>query len=235
MNTTRAIVIAASGVDSGFPIRLSLVVALCAMLIVTPLGLVLAWTQAKRRYRGKALVDGLILLPLVLPPSVIGFFLVAGLGRRGPIGRWLESWFDVRLIFSPMGAVIASAVVALPLFVKTVQSALSSVPNDLERVGRSLGLSPVALFFRVSLPSAWPGVLAGFVLAFARAIGEFGATLMFAGNIPGRTNTMPLEIFAAYQAGEDDRAIRYVIVLTCLSLAVVVVASLLDARKRRYA
>ncbi len=235
MNEHMVTVLASGAVDSGFPIRLSLVVSLCAMLIVTPLGLALAWLQAKRQYKGKALMDGLILLPLVLPPSVIGFFLVMSLGREGALGSVLESWFDVRLIFSPAGAVIASALVALPLFVKTVQSALSSVPDDLERVGRSLGLGPLALFLRVSLPSAWPGVLAGFVLAFARAIGEFGATLMFAGNIPGRTNTMPLEIFAAYQAGDDDRAIMYVVVLTSLSLIVVVIASILDARKRRYA
>jgi molybdate transport system permease protein len=217
--------------DTGFPIRLSLQVALIAVLIVAPIGLALAWIQAKRRYRGRSLVDAFILLPLVLPPSVIGYFLVVMCGKRGPVGQVLASVFDVRLIFTPAGAVVASAVVALPLLVKTVQPALEAVPRDLERVGRSLGLGPVALFFRVSLPSAWPGVVAGVVLAFARAVGEFGATLMFAGNIPGRTNTMPLEIFAAYQQGDDDRAVLYVLVLTGFSLAVVFIASNLAMRR----
>src|SRR6201999_3434718 len=118
-------------------------------------------------------------------------------------------------------AVIASAVVALPILVKTAQPAIEAVPVELEAVGRSLGLGPWAVFLRVTLPSAWRGVLAAVVLAFARALGEFGATLMFAGNIPGRTNTMPIEIFAAFQAGDDRRAAVYVAVLTALSVVVV--------------
>jgi len=224
--------LAAQTLDAGFPIRLSLQVALIAVLIVTPVGLTLAWIQARARYRGRSFVDALILLPLVLPPSVIGYFLVVLCGRRGPIGKALAAVFDVHLIFTPAGAVLAAAVVALPLLVKTVQPALEAVPRDLERVARSLGLGRAAVFFRVSLPSAWPGVLAGLVLAFARAVGEFGATLMFAGNIPGRTNTMPLEIFAAYQQGDDERAVLYVLVLTGLSLAVVFLAASLAMRRR---
>ncbi len=161
----------------------------------------------------------------MLPPSVIGFFLVVLLGRRGVLGQWLETLFDVRLVFTPGAAVVASCTVALPMLVKTAQPAIEAVPAELEKVGRSLGLGPLLLFFRVTLPSAWRGVLAAIVLAFARAIGEFGATLMFAGNIPGRTNTMPLEIFAAYQAGADARALVYVVVLTLLSLGVVSLAS----------
>ena len=219
--------------SDGFPIGLSLRVALLAMLFATPVGLLLAWIQARRRYRLRWLVDGIILLPLVLPPSVIGYFLVVVLGRRGAVGHLLESVFGVRLSLTPAAAVIAAFIVALPLLVKTVQPALESVPKDLERVGRSLGLGPVPLFFRVSLPYAWRGVLAGLVLAFARAIGEFGATLMFAGNQPGRTNTMPLEIFASYQAGEDARALAYVVILTAISLAVVLAAATLSPRGRR--
>jgi molybdate transport system permease protein len=224
--------LATQAADAGFPVRLSLQVALFAMVLVTPIGLTLAWIQAKKRYRGRSLVDAFILLPLVLPPSVIGYYLVVLFGRQGALGGFLEDAFGIRLIFTPAGAVVASAAVALPLLVKTVQPALESVPRDLERVGRSLGLGPLALFFRVSLPSAWPGVVAGLVLAFARAIGEFGATLMFAGNTPGRTNTMPLEIFASYQGGEDDRALLYVVVLTALSLVVVFVAAALATRRR---
>jgi len=213
-----------------FPILLSVQVGLISLTLVTVPGLALAWLQARRRYRLRALVDALILLPLVLPPSVVGFFLVIFMGRNGPLGGLLETLFGVRLVFTPTAAVIASSIVALPLLVKTAQPAIEAVPIELEHVGRSLGLSSLQLFFRVTLRAAWPGVLAGLVLAFARALGEFGATLMFAGNIPGRTNTMPLEIFAAYQAGDDSRAMLYVLVLTGFSLVVVYAASRLNGR-----
>jgi molybdate transport system permease protein len=216
-----------------FPITLSLQVGALALLLVTPVGLWLAWVQARRPYRLRALVDALILLPLILPPSVVGFFLVVLLGRRGPLGGPLEALLGVRLIFSAAGAVLASSLVALPLLVKTAQPAFEAVPVELEAVGRTLGLSPPALFLRVTLPMAWRGVVAGLVLAFARAVGEFGATLMFAGNIPGRTNTMPLEIFAAYQAGDDGRALLYVGVLTVLSTLVALLASLVSPRQVR--
>jgi molybdate transport system permease protein len=213
-----------------FPILLSLRVAALALLFVGPLGVALAFVQARRRYALRGVVDALVLLPLVLPPSVVGFFLVVLFGRRGALGRWLEAALDLRLVFSPAAAVIASAVVALPILVKTVQPAIEAVPRELEAVGRTLGLGPIELFVRVTLPAAWRGVVAGLVLGFARAVGEFGATLMFAGNIPGRTNTMPLEIFAAYQAGDDRRAGIYVAVLTVLSGLVVILAARLSPR-----
>ena len=213
-----------------FPILLSVQVGLFSLTLVTVPGIALAWLQARRRYRLRALVDALILLPLVLPPAGGGFFLVIFMGRNGPLGGLLETRFGVRLVFTPTAAVIASSLVALPLLVKTAQPAIEAVPIELEHVGRSLGLSSLQLFFRVTLRAAWPGVLAGLVLAFARALGEFGATLMFAGNIPGRTITMPLEIFAAYQAGDDSRAMLYVLVLTGFSLVVVYAASRLNGR-----
>jgi molybdate transport system permease protein len=214
-----------------FPVLLSFRVSAAALVVVAPLGIALAWLQADRRYRLRSLADACILLPLVLPPSVVGYLLLVILGRRGPIGAWLESWFDLRLVFTPAAAVIASAIVALPLLVKTAQPAFEAVPREIRDVGASLGLAPLPLFFRVVLPAAWRGVVAGLVLAFARAVGEFGATLMFAGNIPGRTNTMPLEIFSAYQTGADGRALLYVAVLMTLSIAVVVVASGLTPRR----
>jgi molybdate transport system permease protein len=213
-----------------FPIALSARVAVLALALVLPLGLWLAQVQARRRYALRSLVDACILLPLVLPPSVVGFFLVVVFGRKGPLGRLLESAFDVRLVFSPAGAVLASALVALPIFVKTAQPAMEAVPHELLQVGRTLGLGPLALFARVTLPAAWRGVLAATVLAFARAMGEFGATLMFAGNIPGRTNTMPIEIFTAFQAGDDRRALVYVAVLTALSVLVVLAAARLSPK-----
>jgi molybdate transport system permease protein len=216
-----------------FPIALSLRVAVIALAFVGPIGVAIAWLQARRRYALRGLVDALVLLPLVLPPSVVGFFLVLLFGRRGVLGAWLDTELSLRIVFSPAAAVIASAVVALPILVKTAQPALEAVPAELEDVGRSLGLSPLPLFFRVTLPSAWRGVLAALVLAFARAIGEFGATIMFAGNIPGRTNTMPVEIFAAYQGGDDMRAGLYVIVLTVISVVVVALAARLSPRERR--
>lgn len=212
------------------PIALSLRVAAVALLLVAPIGVGVAWIQARRRYPLRGLVDALVLLPLVLPPSVVGFLLVVTFGRRGLIGAWLEQSLGVRIIFSEAAAIIASSVVALPILVKTAQPAIEAVPVELENVGRSLGLSPLPLFFRVTLPSAWRGVLAALVLGFARAIGEFGATMMFAGNIPGRTSTMPIEIFAAYQAGDDRRAILYVAVLSTISIAVVALAARLSPR-----
>jgi molybdate transport system permease protein len=208
-----------------FPILLSLRVAALALLFVGPIGLGLALLQARTRYRGRSLVDACLLLPLVLPPSVVGFFLVVLLGRRGIVGRALEEALGLRFVFSPAGAVLASAVVALPILVKTAQPSLEAVPRALEDVGHSLGLGRTEVLFRVTLPLAWRGVLAALVLAFARAIGEFGATLMLAGNIPGRTNTMPIEIYAAFQEGDFRRAGLYVAVLSGLSIVVVLVAS----------
>lgn len=214
-----------------FPVLLSLRVATVALALVAPVGIALAWVQARKIYAGRTVVDAAVLLPLVLPPSVIGYFFVVFFGRRGVVGHWLHSTFDIQLIFSPAAAVLASAAVALPMLVKTAQPAIESVPADLEAVGRSLGLGPLAVFFRITLPSAWRGIVAGLVLGFARAIGEFGATLMFAGNIPGRTNTMPLEIFAAYQAGDDRRALAYVVTLVAISCVVVMLATRLNPRE----
>jgi molybdate transport system permease protein len=208
-----------------FPVWLSLQVALAALLIVGPFGLLVAWIQARKRYPLRSLVDALVLLPLVLPPSVSGFFLVYVFGRRGLVGRFLDTSFDVQLVFTPAAAVIASALAALPVMVKTAQPALASVPHELEQAGRSLGLGALPLFFRVTLPYAWRGVLAALVLAFARAIGELGATLMFAGNKPGYTNTMPLEIFARYQQGDDAAALAYTLIMTSMSLLIVFVAT----------
>lgn len=212
-----------------FPVFLSLRVAALALLLVAPTGIAIAWVQARKRYALRAIVDALVLLPLVLPPSVVGFFLVLMFGRRSLLGRALED-LGLRVVFSPAGAVIASSIVALPILVKTAQPAIESVPMELEKVARTLGLSQPKVFFRVTLPSAWRGIAAALVLGFARALGEFGATLMLAGNIPGHTNTMPLETFAAYQAGDDHRAFLYVGILTLMSLVVVLAASRLTPR-----
>jgi len=211
--------------SSTFPVVLSLQVATAALMIVGPLGLGIAYVQTRERYPLRTVVDAMVLLPLVLPPSVVGFLLVTALGRGSALGRWLEDDLNLRVVFSPLGAVVAAALVALPLMVKASQPALAAVPRELEDVGRTLGLTPLAVFFRITLPNAWPGVAAGCVLAYARALGEFGATLMLAGMIPGRTNTMALEIYAAWEMGDTERAGHYVLLLTIFSALVVLVAA----------
>lgn len=213
-----------------FPVLLSLKVALCALLLAAPLGIVVAWMQSRAHYFGKRLVDAVILLPLVLPPSVIGYFLIVWLGRSGWVGALLDSW-GITLAFTPWAAVIASAVVSFPIVVKTAQPAIESVSRDLQDVGRTLGLPPTSVFLRIVLPCAWRGVLAATALGFARGIGEFGATLMFAGYAPGATNTMPLEIYFAYQRGDDSAAWLYVGVLSLVSVLIVAVASVLTPRR----
>jgi molybdate transport system permease protein len=207
-----------------FPILLSLRVATLALLFVGPLGIAVALVQARHRYPGRSFVDALLLLPLVLPPSVIGYFLVLVFGRNGLGGQFFERFFGLRFVFTSAGAVLAASVVALPILVKTAQPSMEAVPKSLEDVARSLGLGPWEVLWRVTLPLSWRGIVAAAVLAFVRAIGEFGATLMLAGQVHGRTNTMSLEIFAALQEGDEARAGFYVAVLTLISIAVVALA-----------
>ena len=214
-----------------FPIVLSFGVATAALLMVTPIGTAIAWVQARVPHPLRRAVDVLILLPIVLPPTVVGFALVVLFGREGILGSPLDSVFGIRLIFTPWAAIMASTVAALPVMVKAAQPAFEAIPRELEDVARSLGLSPIAVFFRVSIPAARRGLLAGMVLAFARAMGEFGGTLMFAGNKPGRTNTMPLELFAAYQAGDDARALLYVAILVGFAVLVAIAAGRLAPRE----
>jgi len=215
-------------VSVGFPLFLSVRVAFAALAVIVPIGLVLGYLQARRDYPGRALVDVLIVLPIVLPPSVTGYYLILLLGRNGVIGGPLHEILGISLIFTFWAAVIAAVVVALPLFIKFAQAAFHGVDPELEAVARTLGAGPVATFFRVTVPVAWRGLVAGAVLCFARALGEFGATLMFAGNIPGETNTMPLEIWSSYQAGDDARAVALVVTLTVVSVAVVLAFSRLE-------
>ena len=211
-----------------FPLLLSLRVGLLAMLVVVPLGLLLGWVQARRDYRGRTLVDALLILPVVLPPTVVGYFLILLLGRRGLLGGALDRLFGVSLMFTFWAAVVASAVVTLPFFAKLVQNAFEGVDPELEAVARTLGAGPMRTFFFVSVPAAGRGLVVAGVVAFARALAEFGATLMFAGNVPGRTNTTPLEIWSAYQAGDDARAAALVMALTAFGIGLVVLASRLE-------
>jgi molybdate ABC transporter permease protein len=218
------------------PLTISLATATAATAATFLLGLLAAWAMHGARGRWRALrvwIDGVLTLPLVLPPTVVGFFLLLLLGRRSPIGHALEG-IGVTIVFSWPATVIAATVVAFPLMYRTALGAFEQVNPTLLDAARTLGASERAVFRRVLLPQAAPGVIAGTVLAFARAIGEFGATLMLAGNIPGRTQTMPLAIFAAAEGGDMRAAFLWVILIVALSLAIVRLLNLrLDPRGRK--
>lgn len=199
---------------------LSLKVAGWATAINLLLGVGVGYLLARRRFPGRELLDSLMTLPMVLPPTVLGYYLLVVIGRRGPLGAWLHENFGINLIFTWQGAVIAAVIVAFPLVFKPARAAFESVDRQMEDAGRVLGLSELAIFFRITLPLAWRGILAGLLLAFARALGEFGATLMVAGSIPGKTQTLSIAIYEAVQAGQDDVANQMVIItsLVCISL-----------------
>ncbi len=204
-----------------------------ATLAVAITGLALAWILARREFPGKHLVETLATLPMVLPPTVVGFFLVLVLGRNGVIGRPLFELTGWSVMFTWQAAVIAAAVVAFPLMVRPARAALESVDPEYERVASTLGQSPLQIAIKVTLPLAWKGILAGLVLTFSRALGEFGATMMLAGNIPGRTNTLTLDIFRSFSAGDDSRAAVAVVLLTGISFAVVFASERLGHGVRR--
>ncbi len=201
------------------PLLLSLKVAGLATLFSFLAATLLAWLLAGKSGPMPALIDAACTLPLVLPPTVLGYYLILVVGRRGLFGQWLAS-VGVNLIFSWQGAVVAATVVVFPLIYKSARAALEQVDERLEDAARTLGASEWRIFIGVSLPLAWRGIFAGLMLAFARGMGEFGATLMVAGNIPGKTQTLSLAIYAAFQAGDDARAIWLVIVtsLVCMGL-----------------
>lgn len=209
---------------------LSIRVACLATALNALLGIPLAYILARRRFVGRSLVDLLVTLPLVLPPTVTGYYLIVALGRRGWLGAPIYAWTGWTIAFTWYAAVVAATVMALPLLVRTARAAIESVDPDLERAAFTLGRSEWRTALEVTLPLARNGLLAGLVLAFARALGEFGATLMLAGNIPGRTTTVPLAIYTAVQTGESQEALLLVIALTALSCLVVAVAGRLGAR-----
>lgn len=195
------------------PVLLSVQVTVVASLLIVVVGLPLALFLARSRFPGQAILETAINLPLVLPPSVIGYYLLLALGRGSPI----VEWFGVRLLFTWQAAAIASAVVGLPLMIIATKAAIAGVDPTLEKVARTLGSSELEVLWRVTLPLARRGILAGFTLGSARALGEFGATLMVAGSMPGRTQTLPLAIYDAVQAREYELANLMVLLMTTLS------------------
>ena len=212
-------------------IALSLRVALVSVAGSLPLGVAMAWLLARRQFPGKLLLDGLVHLPLVVPPVVVGYGLLVLFGRRGPIGGWLHDELGITLIFTWKGAALASAVMGFPLMVRAIRLSLEAVDRRLEAAARTLGAGPFDVFLSVTLPLALPGVLVGSVLAFARGLGEFGATIIFVGNIPGETRTIPIAIYTATQEpGGDIAALRLSIVALLLSLIALVASELLGRR-----
>jgi molybdate transport system permease protein len=203
-------------------LRLSLVCSLGATALAVALGMPLAWALARTRMPIGRLVRALALLPLVLPPVVGGVALLLALGRNGILGQWLDQWFGVRLPFTTAGAIIAEGFVAMPFVVITAEAAFRSADRRLEDAARTLGASRAAVFRTVTLPLAAPALAAGVALAWARALGEFGATITFAGNTPGRTQTLPLQVYLALESGRTGLAMALSLVLLAVSLAVLV-------------
>ncbi|MDN3436848.1 molybdate ABC transporter permease subunit [Planococcus sp. APC 3900] len=203
------------------PLWLSLRVAVISTLFVFLASLALARLMSRREFFGKSLVEALILLPLVLPPTVIGFGLIVLFGANGPLGILLEQWFEFRVVFTWIGAAIASFVVSLPLMYQSVMAAFDKVDPRWENVARTMGVSEWRIFRTITFPLAWSGILAGLILAFARGIGEFGATLMIAGYIPGVTETVPLAIYFAYEAGDMEKALFWVLIISSLGVAAI--------------
>lgn len=212
-------------------LRLSLKVALWATLIDLVLGLAFGYLLARKRFAGRELLDALLTLPMVMPPTVLGYYLLVLIGRNGPLGGWLQQHFGIQLIFSWQAAVLAAAVVAFPLVLKGARAAFEAVDTQLEQAAYVLGLSPWAVFLRVSLPLAWRGVLGGTLLAFARSMGEFGATLMVAGSIPGKTQTLSIAVYEAVQAGQDDTANLLVAITSLVCIVVLVSANKLTPHR----
>lgn len=204
------------------PLWLTLKVAGFGALFATIVGVALAFYIAKFRFPGREWLDAAFTLPLVLPPTVIGYYLIVLIGRNGWIGRWLNEHFGITLMFTWQGAVLAAMVVSLPLVYKSARAAFESVDPNLEKAARTLGLTEAGVFFRVSFPLAWRGILAGTMLAFARAMGEFGATLMVAGNLPGKTQTLSLAVYDAVQAGNDSLATTLVLITSSVCIIILV-------------
>jgi molybdate transport system permease protein len=204
------------------PLLLSLRVAVVATVLVALIGVPLAYVMARRAFAGRSVVEAVLIVPLILPPTVVGYFILMLLGRRGPIGVWLDRWFGYSVLFNWHGAVIASAVVALPLLYLPARAAFMNLERELEDIARLMGASPLGVFWHVSLPMARRGIASGLLLAFARALGEFGATVMVMGDLAGR-QTMPIAIYNDYVSGDLAAAAPAVVALTVVSLLVIVV------------
>jgi molybdate transport system permease protein len=212
---------------------LSLKVALWSVVVSLPFGLAAAWLLARREFFGKTLLDGVVHLPLVLPPVVVGYLLLVLLGRHGPLGSWLYATFGISLPFTWEGAALAAAVMAFPLMVRAMRLSIEAVDQKLETAARTLGASRLSVFVTITLPLMLPGILAGAVLAFARSLGEFGATITFVSNIPGETRTLPLALYSLIQTpGGEAGALRLAMLSILLSLGALAASEFIARRLR---
>ncbi len=205
-----------------------------AVLIALPFAIAVAWLLARRQFVGKSIVDGLVHLPLILPPVVVGYALLVLFGTKGPIGGPLNDWFGIRLIFTSAGASLAIAVTTFPLMVRSIRLSIESIQSGLDQAASSLGARPLDRFFSVSLPLMLPGIVSGLVMAFSAGLGEFGAVITFVSNIPGETQTLPLAIYTATQTpGGEGAAARLATLSMLLALGGILLATYLDRRIQR--
>ncbi len=212
-------------------LQLSLWVSFWAVIVSLPPGILIAWLLGRCSFPGKTLLDGLVHLPLVLPPIVIGYLLLVLMGRNGVIGAWLFNLFGITLAFNWKGAAVAAAVMAFPLMVRAVRLSIESVDQGLEAAARTLGAGPIRVFFTITLPLILPGIITGIILAFARSLGEFGATITFVSNIPGETQTLPLALFTLTQVPEGEvGAFRLCLISVVIALVTLVTSEILSRR-----
>nr|WP_224038221.1 molybdate ABC transporter permease subunit [Clostridium gelidum] len=204
------------------PLWISIKTATISTIITFFLGITISYWMSNFKGKSKGLIDGLFTLPLILPPTVVGFFLLLLCGKNGPVGKLLEL-FNTSIIFSWSATVLAAIVVSFPMMYRTTRSAFEQIDINILSAARTLGLSEFKIFHKIAIPLAMPGIVGGLVLSFARAMGEFGATLMIAGNIPGRTQTMPLAIFFAAEGGDMQKAMLWVIIIVTLSLFLILI------------
>lgn len=202
------------------PLWISLKTAFLATIITSIIGIFISYKMANYKGRGRGLIDGVFTLPLILPPTVIGFFLLLICGKNGFVGKIFMS-FNKNIIFSWSATVIAATVVAFPMMYRTCRSTFEQIDKNMISAARTLGLSETKIFFKIAIPLAWPGIIGGLVLSFARALGEFGATLMIAGNIPGKTQTMPVAIFFAVEGGDMNKAMLWVLIIVAISFIMI--------------
>lgn len=202
------------------PLWISLKTAFLATIITSIIGIFISYKMANYKGRGRGLIDGVFTLPLILPPTVIGFFLLLICGKNGFVGKIFMS-FNKNIIFSWSATVIAATVVAFPMMYRTCRSAFEQIDKNMISAARTLGLSETKIFFKIAIPLAWPGIIGGLVLSFARALGEFGATLIIAGNIPGKTQTMPIAIFFAVEGGDMNKAMLWVLIIVAISFIMI--------------
>ncbi len=212
-------------------LRLSLWVSLWAVLGSLPLGVFLAWLLSRKNFPGKTFLDGLIHLPLVLPPVVTGYLLLVTFGRRGVIGAWLNDTLGITFAFNWKGAALASAVVAFPLMVRAIRLSIDGVDRELEWAARTLGAGPVRVFFTITLPLIAPGILTGIILSFARSLSEFGATITFVSNIPGETRTLPLALYTLTQVPDGEQgAMRLCVISVLLAMVALILSNHLSRK-----